>query len=119
MNTLYDRKGKATAYVHTDNEHIYLYNGEPVAFLRAENVYSFKGRYLGWIDNGWFYDRKANPAFFTVESTGGPSKPSRQSKPSRSSIKSRPSKSSRESRPSKPSKSSSWSELSNESYFDQ
>ncbi len=119
MNTLYDRNGKAIAYVYDDNEHIYLYNGKPVAFLRDEHVYSFGGKYLGWIHNGWFYDRNGKPAFFTQDSTGGPARPARQARPARSARQARPAKSAREARPARPARSLSWSDLSNESYFEQ
>ena len=31
--TFYDSHGKATAYLHDDGIHIYLFNGRPVAYL--------------------------------------------------------------------------------------
>ncbi|MFT4660530.1 MAG: hypothetical protein ACI8XB_000798 [Patiriisocius sp.] len=119
MNTLYDRNGKAVAYVHDDEKHVYLYDGKPVAFLREEHLYSFSGKYLGWIYNDWFYDRDGRPAFFTQDSTGGPSRPARKAKPARSSRQARPAKGAREARPAKPTRSLNWSDLSNDNYFNQ
>lgn len=36
--TFYDSHGKATAYLHDDGIHIYLFNGRPVAYLYYHNV---------------------------------------------------------------------------------
>ncbi|WP_410522680.1 4-fold beta flower protein [Pedobacter sp. ISL-64] len=49
----------------------------------ANIYYSFNGRYLGWMQNGWFYDRQGRPSLFSNGASGGPSKPSRASAPSR------------------------------------
>jgi hypothetical protein len=119
METLYDNQGKAVAYLHDDNEHIYLYNGTPVGFLRDEHVYNFHGRYLGWIHNGWYYDRNGRPTFFTENSSGGPARPARQAKPARSARQARPAKAAREARPAKPARSLSWSSYSVFDYFKQ
>lgn len=117
METLYNCQGEAIAYLNDDNVHIYMYDGTPVAYLHDDSIYNFSGRYLGWIYSGMYYDRNGFPTFFTENSSGGPSKPSKQSKPSRSSRQSLPSKSSRESRPSKPSRSLSWSPYTGLDYF--
>ena len=119
MEALYNLNGQATAYIYEDGKHIYLYNGNPVGFIRDNNIYSYSGRYLGWIFNGWFYDRLGRPAFFTVNSTGGPSKPSRKAKPTRSARKARPAKAAREARPAKPARSVYWSNFVDEAYFAQ
>ena len=67
MITLYNREGRAVAYVADDNKSVYLYRGTPVAWISGDSVYAYSGHYLGWIQNGWFYDRSGQPAFFTNE----------------------------------------------------
>lgn len=44
--TFYDLYGNAIAYCE-DNETIYLFTGQPVAYLYEDSVYSFDGRQLG------------------------------------------------------------------------
>lgn len=119
MITLYNKHGKAIAYVHDDEVHIYHYNGTPLGFLKEENIYNFRGRYLGWIYNGWYYDRNGKPTFFTENSSGGPARPAKQARPARSARQARPAKSAREARPAKPARSLSWSTYSNLDYFNQ
>ena len=47
--TIYNKKGMPCAYLATDDERtIYLWNGQPVAYLDNENIYGFNGKHLGW-----------------------------------------------------------------------
>jgi len=119
MKTLYNRSGRAIAYIDDDGKSIYLYSGKPVAWISGDSVYSYSGRYLGWIQYGWFYDRNGNPAFFTDDATGGLARPARSAKPARGAKGARPARGAREARPARPARSLSWSEFSNEDYFDQ
>jgi len=71
----YDRNGVPVAYSE-DNEHIYLFDGKPVAFLKSDIVYNFSGKQLGRFNNGWVRDLKGYCVFFTEETSGtGPVKP--------------------------------------------
>ena len=36
---------------------IYLWSGEPVAYLGEDSVYGFNGEHLGWYRNGAIYDQ--------------------------------------------------------------
>lgn len=119
METLYNRSGQAFAYLWEDNEHIYTYSGEPIAFVRENFVYGYNGRYLGWIQNGWYYDRNGQPTFFTEHASGGPVKPARSARPARGARYARPAKAAREARPARPARSLNWSLLSDISYFKQ
>ena len=52
---LYDGKGLAGAYIATDlDSTVYLYNGEPVAYLTwtvsGISLYGFNGKHLGWLE---------------------------------------------------------------------
>jgi len=55
--TFYDASGSAIAYTG-DNEHIYLYSGEPVACLSDGSVYAYSGKHLGRFANGWIRDHE-------------------------------------------------------------
>lgn len=51
--TLFDVNGKPVAYIaHTDGQTIYLWGGEPVAYLDSDNIYGFNGKHLGWYEVG-------------------------------------------------------------------
>jgi hypothetical protein len=57
--TLFNGKGKATAYVAVDEDMtIYLWGGKPVAYLEPDktgggfHVYGFNGKHLGWFVQG-------------------------------------------------------------------
>tara|TARA_R110002167_G_scaffold7267_1_gene34184 strand:+ start:2067 stop:2426 length:360 start_codon:yes stop_codon:yes gene_type:complete len=117
MDTLYNKHGEAVAYINDDREHIYLYDGSPVGYLKKEYLYNYSGRYLGWINNGWFYDRQGKTTFFTSDSTGGPTRPTRKTRPTRSTRRTRPTKSTRETRPTRPTLSLSWSQFTGSDYF--
>ncbi len=55
--TIYDSEGRAQAYIDTDNDlTIYIWSGEPVAYLDKDSIYGFNGKHLGWIDSKVLYD---------------------------------------------------------------
>jgi len=66
--TLFDSRGKATAYIALDDElTIYLWSGKPVAYLKRDtaggfHVYGFKGQHLGWFVAGVIRDHEGNAA---------------------------------------------------------
>lgn len=63
--TLFDRYGKAVAYVDTDDEMtIYLWGGTPVAYLDGENLYGFNGKHLGWFEEGIIRDHEGHVVGF-------------------------------------------------------
>lgn len=52
---LFDKDGKAIAYIDTEDEDmpVYLYDGKPVAYIDDKNnLYGFNGKHLGWYDKG-------------------------------------------------------------------
>lgn len=60
--SLFDARGEAVAYIDTEDSDemvIYLWTGEPVAYVRKANytgeaasIYGFNGRHLGWFESG-------------------------------------------------------------------
>lgn len=87
--TVWDRRSIATAYIATDDENtIYLWTGEPVAYLVDDHVYGFNGRHLGWFQEGIIWDYEAISVGFTrqapyVAQTSEPPKAAKQPKPAR------------------------------------
>jgi hypothetical protein len=55
---LYDKTGRAKAYIADDSETIYLWSGKAVAYIIDENVYGWKGKHIGWFVNGKLFDRR-------------------------------------------------------------
>ena len=60
--TFYDRNGKPIAYTE-DDEYIFLFTGEPVAYLYDNTVYGYNGRQFGWFENGWVRDLHGSCVF--------------------------------------------------------
>lgn len=114
--TFYDSHGAPTAYVQ-DGVHIYLFSGEPVAFLSETSVYSFSGKHLGRFENGWIRDNRGNCVFFTKDARGGPLRPLKQLKPLKGLKQLKPLKSLKELKPLRPLNSLSWSRLSGRQFF--
>jgi hypothetical protein len=47
--SLFNSNGEAVAYIAVDDDlTIYLWSGEPVAYIDDEDVYGFNGKHLGW-----------------------------------------------------------------------
>ena len=112
----YDRNGRAAAYSQ-DGEHIYLYSGRPVAYLRDDSVFAYSGRHLGWFQDGWIRDHYGRSVFFTNEASGGPTKPTRQARPVKSLKNLRPLKSVRHVKPVRATKQRVWSEQAPSTFF--
>lgn len=57
--SLFDKEGEAKAYI-ADDLTIYLWDGDPIAYLSNSNnrwhVYGFNGNHLGWYVDGIIYD---------------------------------------------------------------
>ena len=58
--TLFDQYGYPVGYIDSGNLTIFLWNGEPVAYLRRDNdtrfsAFGYNGRHLGWYLNGVLY----------------------------------------------------------------
>ena len=113
----FDRNGAAAVYA-PDGEHLYAWDGRPVGYISDGRVYSYRGKLLGWMDNGWLYDRNNQPALFSAESTGGPVRPVRRVKPVKGVRGVRPVKSVREVAPVRNVRSLNWSGRADLSFFD-
>lgn len=58
---LFDSRGRAAAFLQpSDGLTLYLWSGEPVAYLDDDSVYGFNGKHLGWYRDGTVYDHEGN-----------------------------------------------------------
>ena len=97
--TIYDKKGKTCAYIATDDDHtIYLFNGQPVAYIDGENIYGFKGKHLGWLRRRVTYNRNGLRIGFTKIICPSPT----QVEPEKSAKKAKPERSARITAPPQP-----------------
>lgn len=114
----HDSQGAPICYLDA-GENVYTFSGEPVAYVMGKQVYTFAGRFLGWLEHGWLSDRENRPLFYSEEAVGGPSKPARKMHPMRSARKLRPIKGLRERIPLRPMRKSGWSGLNLEGWLAQ
>jgi hypothetical protein len=119
MQPLYNREGRAVAYIADNNVSIYLYDGTAAGWIdQTSLVFAYSGKFLGWLMYGWLCDPRGNPAFFTDRSIGGPKRAVRQPRPLRASRGARPARRRRQLPPSRPGVTTTWSAISDESFFD-
>lgn len=55
--SFYDSQGRPSAYFEPSGGLVlYLWSGEPVAYLDEESIFGFNGKHLGWYHDGLIYD---------------------------------------------------------------
>ena len=54
--SLFNKNGKAVAYIGDDGQTIYTWDGRAVGYLQEGEVVGWNGRQLGWFDNGTIFD---------------------------------------------------------------
>lgn len=112
----YDRSGQAVAYSE-DGEHIYLFSGEPIAYLDSDAVYSYRGELLGWFESGWVRDKDGRCVAFSEHAVGGPPRPVKKAWPHQSPRLAAPVKEHQDPRLLRPIHSSAWAEQSARDFF--
>ena len=118
MQPLYNREGRAVAYIADNNISIYLYDGSAAGWIYQESlVFAYSGKFLGWLMYGWLCDPRGNPAFFTDRSTGGPKRAVKKPRPIRGARIGRPARRQRQTPPTRPGLTTTWSDVSDESFF--
>jgi hypothetical protein len=90
----YDRKGMPVAYTD-DDEHIYSFDGRPVAYFYSDSVYSYRGRHLGYFRRGIIHDNGGLLVLITPDSMGGTLKPLLRPLPTKDAQRAIPTKKSR------------------------
>lgn len=111
--SLFNSTGKATAYIDfADERTIYLWSGDPVAYLERDSqggyhVYGFNGEHLGWFVGGILRDHDGKAACATKDAMSRT-----DFEPFKSFKKFKPFRSFQEFAPFRPFFSDGWSELS-------
>lgn len=73
---LYDADGDPVAYILEENDNaIYLWSGDVVAYVMDEKVYGWNGKHLGWLLDGVVCDRSGRRLGGTEEVTEHPNSP--------------------------------------------
>src|ERR1017187_6691934 len=72
---LWDKHGHAVAYVDGDQESIYLQDGTPAGWLSGNGIYTYGGKFLGWLYEGWIFGRDGKCVLFTERAQPGAVKP--------------------------------------------
>jgi hypothetical protein len=117
ITDLWDSHGQAVAYIDDDKQSIYLRDGTPVAWLCENMVYTYPGKLLGWLWEGWIFGSDGKCVLFTERSQPGPTKPFRRAPEDRGNQSPRPSRDTRETSHKRPSRSAIWSSRSTQSFF--
>ena len=67
--TLFGHKGDPVAYIATDDENtIYSFDGQPLAYLEKDNIYGFNGLHLGWFEDGIVWNHSGERVGFISSS---------------------------------------------------
>jgi hypothetical protein len=114
---LWDLHGEAVAYIDDDQESIFLQDGTPVAWLSGNCVYTYRGKLLGWLREGWIFGPDGKCVLFTERSQPGAVKPFRQPPEDRGDRGMRPSRDVREPARKRCGRSTVWSSTSARSFF--
>lgn len=112
----YDRTGVAVAYTE-DGTHIFLFGGQPIAYLDSDAIYSYGGELLGWFENGWVRDKDGRCVAFSEQAVGGPQRPVKKSWPHQSPRQASPVKEHQDPRSLRPIHSNAWSAESAHDFF--
>lgn len=74
--SIFDSDGSAIAYIDISNDStIYLWSGDPVAYLDDDSIYGFNGKHLGWFQDGILYDHDGNIVGFLKDKMMRPTLP--------------------------------------------
>ena len=114
---LWDSHGQAVAYVDDDKKSVFLRDGTPVAWLSENTLYTYRGKLLGWLWEGWIFGRDGKCVLFTERSQPGAPKPFRRPPEDRGDQGLRPSRDTRETAQKRPGRTAVWSSKSVRSFF--
>lgn len=79
MQPIYDKLGRVVGW--TRNGVVYTLNGQAAAYLSGEHLYTFTGRHLGRLGNGYFRDHSGLAVGFLRGAVGSPLRPMTQVAP--------------------------------------
>ncbi|MFO7889179.1 MAG: hypothetical protein R6V04_02450 [bacterium] len=62
---MFYNKGRWPVVYSDDNINIFHFNGEPLAYIDGNYVFSYDGDHLGYFVKGWILDKEGKKVFFT------------------------------------------------------
>ena len=108
----FDSRGAAIAYFD-DDEVVYLWSGEPVAYRDEDSLFGFNGSHLGWLHEGAIYDHDGD----LVAAVAGRLRGAVRTPPVKDLKELKPLRGLKELKPLKPLFGSSWSRIPARSFF--
>ena len=112
----YNRNGRPIAYTE-DWATIYLYTGDPVAYLIDGAVYAFTGTHLGWFVEGRILDQAGRDLFITNLAMGRPATPLKLAPLGKGAKRTRPLRRLKEPEAAQPLRVRVWAARSSERFF--
>jgi hypothetical protein len=109
MIDLWDVHGAAVAYLDADTQSVYLNDGTPVAWLSGNALYTYRGKLVGWLWEGWIFGRDGKCILFTKGAQPGAPRPFRKPPGDRGDQRPCPWRDTRESAPKRPGRMNVWS----------
>lgn len=121
MIPLFTTAGQPVAFADEACQALYDATGSVLAWFDKDLLYAPNGRYLGWVQQGWVYDRHGRPALFAENACGGPHRPAvhpeKVALPRRLRLAARPAAFPRQPRPARRARTREWSPYSAAAYF--
>lgn len=65
--SFYDVNGVAAAFIDSENMTVYLWDGEPVAYVKGESLYGFNGKHLGWFTESMIWNNQGRPLGYMAD----------------------------------------------------
>jgi len=112
----YDQGGFAIAYCD-DGVHVFLFAGEPIGYLEADALYTYRGELMGWFEEGWLRDKDGRCVAFSERAVGGPQRAEKKAWPAQLMKQRIPTVERRDPRGLRPIHSNAWSALSMLQFF--
>jgi hypothetical protein len=113
----FDRQGFPVAY-SDERGHIFSFQGQALAYLEGDSVFTFQGRHIGWYAHGWIWDHGGCAVLFGTEAAAlGPMLPLKRHLPLRSARQGLPFRGLQQQKPLKVPFSNLWSTLNREHFF--
>lgn len=69
----FDKIGTPMAYID-DDEHIFFFTGETLAYIHDIFIYNYEGKRIGFFKDGWIRDNNGRCVLFTKGAMDGPIK---------------------------------------------
>ena len=73
MEAIYDSRGHVVGWRRRAT--IFDLAGNPRAFISQRALFTYDGKFLGRLEDGWYRDPEGHPVAFEARASGGPMRP--------------------------------------------